>query len=101
MPRDQGTNSLWVATSIESQTDKAYLHGLCLKLPSKLADKLMNWTGSYLMIFLYAIDKDGKVRNPEIDWNRFNKEGLTDDQFLNNIEMLSPPTCFFKVGGGG
>jgi len=77
------TKFVWVKDDTPSgspigrtMADKAFLHELCQKLPSKLADKLMNWTSSYLMTCLYAIDKDGKVRNPEIDWKQFNKDGM-------------------------
>ena len=75
------TKFVWVKDDTPSRspigrtmTDKVYLHELCQKLPSKLAHKLLNWTSSYLMTCLYAIDKDGKVRNPEIEWKQFNKE---------------------------
>ena len=77
------TKFVWVKDDTPSRspigrtmTDKVYLHELCLKLPSKLAHRLMDWTGSYLMTCLIAIDKDGKMRNPEIDWKQFNKEGM-------------------------
>lgn len=77
------TKSLWVKDDTPSRspigrtmTDKVFLYEICQAIPSKLAHKLMDWTMSYLIACIEAIDKDGKVRNPEIDWNQFNKEGM-------------------------
>jgi hypothetical protein len=78
-------------------TDEVFLYELCQKLPSKQASKLTGWTSSYLMTCLGAMDKDAKVKNSEIDWKQFNKEGMAIAKGLKKVLVRFRPWAPFPL----
>jgi hypothetical protein len=60
-----------------SLSDARYLDEIMPRIPDKLHDRLANWTVNYIAASFYSIDSDGEVSKLDIDWDEFNKEGIS------------------------